>query len=115
MAALIEERLRITEEKYPQMRWGAWVIMPDHFHALIHMEKGPLRLGGVVGGFKAAVSREWRRAQASGAGQDGAGQAPRRTGEACLGPGACPGPRIWHRNFYERIVRDAEAEARITQ
>jgi REP element-mobilizing transposase RayT len=121
MAALIEERLRITEEKCPQMRWGEWVIMPDHFHALIHMKKGDLRLGDVVGGFKAAVSREWRRMQEEegeniGARQglrarqaSGAGQAPRRTGEACLGP------RIWHRNFYERIVRDAEAERKIAR
>ncbi len=141
MAALIEERLRITEEKCPQMRWGEWVIMPDHFHALIHMKKGDLRLGDVVGGFKAAVSREWRRMQeeenigagqaigarqasGEGAGQasgEGARQASRRTGEACLGPGACPAPeaqlspRIWHRNFYERIVRDAEAERKIAR
>ena len=43
--ALIEERMRITAEKVPQMSWGEWVIMPDHFHALIRMQKGALRLG----------------------------------------------------------------------
>ncbi|MCH8511493.1 MAG: hypothetical protein LAT83_07550 [Kiritimatiellae bacterium] len=109
LAKLIEERLRITEEKCPQMRWGEWVTMPDHFHALIYMQKGPLRLGDVVGGFKAAVSREWSR------------------GEACLAlchahnhapipdPIADPAPRMWHRNYYESIVRSEEAEARIAE
>ena len=62
LRALLEERVRITTERVPQMSWGAWVIMPDHFHALIRMQAGPLRLGDVIGGFKAAVSREWNRA-----------------------------------------------------
>ena len=93
LRALIEERLRITAENFPQMRWGEWVIMPDHFHALIRMQKGDLRLGDVIGGFKAAVSREWRR------------------GEACLAPTA----RIWQRNYYEIIVRSGEAEERIAE
>lgn len=56
MRALLEERMRITAQKCPQMTWGEWVIMPDHFHALIRMQKGPSRLGVVIGGFKAAVS-----------------------------------------------------------
>ena len=145
---LIEERLRITEEKCPQMRWGEWVIMPDHFHALIHMRAGDLRLGDIVGGFKAAVSREWNKAigaeqngaEQAGAGQNGARQAgaeqngaeqaeaeqngarqaSRRTGEACLalaclGPGDPLAPRLWHRNYYESIVRSEEAERRITE
>lgn len=93
--ALIEERMRITAEKYPQMRWGEWVIMPDHFHAIIHMQKGPLRLGDVIGGFKSAVTREWRR------------------GEACLDH--AQNTRIWHRNYYEMIVRTSAAAEKITE
>lgn len=114
LRTLIEERLRITAEKFPQMQWGEWVIMPDHFHAIIRMQEGPLRLGDVLGGFKAAVSREWNRA-ARGAPQratQGATQASpvrrRRRGEACLAP-------LWHRNYYEMIVRSAEAEQRIAE
>ena len=106
LRALIEERLRITAEKCPRMSWGAWVIMPDHFHALVRMQAGALRLGDVIGGFKAAVSREWNRAtQAS----------PVRRGEACLAPFARPAPRMWHRNYYERMVRSDEAEQRIAE
>jgi len=100
--ALIEERMRITAEKCPQMSWGAWVIMPDHFHALVRMQAGPLRLGDVIGGFKAAVSREWNRAR------DGATKASSvRRGEARLA--------LWHRNYYERIVRSEDAEHRIAE
>ena len=120
---LIEERLRITEEKCSQMSWGEWVIMPDHFHALIHMQKGPLRLGDVIGGFKAAVSREWNRAR-DGARERATQASPVRRGEACLAASsaaahaahAAPAaPRIWHRNYYEMIVRTTEAEKRIAE
>jgi REP element-mobilizing transposase RayT len=119
---LSEERLQITAEKCPQMRWGEWVIMPDHFHGIIHMQKGALRLGDVIGGFKAAVSREWNKAS-----QGTTRASPvRRRGEACLAlalplapspadPANPPAPRMWHRNYYERIVRSKEAEERITE
>lgn len=121
--ALIEERMRITAEKFPQMRWGKWVIMPDHVHALIHLEKGDLRLGDVIGGFKAAVSREWNRAQAAqnmavngSVGERATQVSPVRRGEACLAASfSRDAVRIWHRNYYEMIVRSAEAEERIVE
>ena len=116
LRALIEERMRITAEKCPLMRWGAWVIMPDHFHALIRMQEGPLRLGDVIGGFKAAVSREWNRA-AQGATRGATQVSPVRRGEACLAASfaARPAPRMWHRNYYESIVRSDAAEQRIAE
>ncbi len=120
--ALIEERVRITEEKVPQMSWGERVIMPDHFHALIRMKAGPLRLGDVIGGFKAAVTREWNRARDS-ATHRATQVSPERRGEACLAllpAEAClapPGdaPRFWHRNYYEMIVRSEAAERKIAE
>lgn len=117
--ALIEERWRITAEKCPQMSLGDRVIMPDHFHALIRMQVGPLRLGDVIGGFKAAVSREWNRAAQSSweNGTWATRVSPVRRGEACLAPidPIAPAPRIWHRNYYEMIVRSEEAEQRIAE
>ena len=74
MRELIKERMRITSEKCPQMQWGETAIMPDHFHALIRIRKGGhLTLGDILGGLKAAVSREWRRSRKAGG-----------EGEACL-------------------------------
>jgi putative transposase len=91
---LIEERMRITAEKCPFMKWEAAVIMPDHMHALIRMQGRSQRLGDVIGGFKAAVSRELRR-----------------RGDIHVAPDT----RIWHRNYYEMIVRTQEAEKNITE
>ena len=85
--------MRITAQKCPFMRWEAAVIMPDHLHALIRMQGGHQRLGDVIGGFKAAVTRRIRR---------GDTHAPRNIS-------------VWHRNYYESIVRTAEAEARIAE
>jgi REP element-mobilizing transposase RayT len=80
---IVAERIRITEEKFPDSQWQEWVLMPDHFHALIRMAGGGLRLGDIIGGFKSAVSRELRRAMGTtqaratqaGATQAGATQA----------------------------------------
>lgn len=84
-----------------------FVVMPDHFHGLIRIIKGKSELGHVIGAFKAAVSRRIRRGD--------------RRGD-CRGDSQVAHPedpekefRIWHRNYYERIVRSEEAERRIAQ
>ena len=69
---------------------GEFVVMPDHFHGLIEIRPGASELGHVVGAFKAAVSRRCR-------------------GDMHVAPDA----RIWHRNYYEMIVRTPEAAANI--
>jgi putative transposase len=118
LRALIEERLRITAEKLSQLSWGEWVVMPDHFHALVHLREGPLRLGDVIGGFKAAVSREWNRAMQGAIRVSPTGAtrvSPVRRGEACLAVAPPAAPRMWHRNYYEVVVRSQEAERRIAE
>lgn len=97
---IVAERIRITEEKFPDAQWQEWVIMPDHFHALIRMDGGGLRLGDIIGGFKSAVSRELRRET------EATQVSPVRRGEVGLA-------RIWQRNYYEMIVRSEEAERKI--
>lgn len=109
MREIIEERIRITEEKFPDARWTERVVMPDHFHALIRMKGGGLRLGDIIGGFKSAVSREWRRAMRD---QWATKALPVRRGEASLVPFE---GRVWHRNYYEMIVRSAEAERKVAE
>ena len=102
---LIKERMRITAEKCSFMKWKEAVIMPDHVHALIQMQGGHQRLGDVIGGFKAAVTRGLRR-----------------RGDTCVAhTGVTPflpppkNIRIWHRNYYEMIVRTPEAEQNIAE
>ena len=100
---LIEERMRITAEKCPFMKWEEVVIMPDHLHALIQLKGGHSPLGDVIGGFKAAVTRKIRR------------------GNTCVALHVAPfSPppkhvRIWHRNYYEAIVRTPEAAEKIAE
>jgi putative transposase len=88
---IIEERMRITAEKEPCMHWEETVVMPDHFHALVCIEGGGNSLGNVIGGFKSAVTREVHRRVHS---------IPANI-------------RIWHRNYYEMIVRSREEQENI--
>jgi putative transposase len=76
-------------EAYP------YAIMPDHFHALIRMPRGPA-LGDVICAFKSLVVHEYIA-------KVKAGEWPRFAGN------------IWHRNYYEMIVRDEEAEQNIAR
>lgn len=70
---------------------GEFVVMPDHFHGLIEIRSGSSGLGHVIGGFKASVSRRIRMGDRH----------------------VVPTMRIWHRNYYERIVRTPEAAENI--
>lgn len=85
---MVARAWRRSAELRPYVHLGAFVAMPDHFHALVRLDGGGVPLGEVIGAFKAAVTRRLRRG----------GMHPART---------------WHRNYYEMIVRDAEAERKI--
>ena len=90
-------------EHFPQAEAGAFVAMPDHVHGIIRMAgaagakhfspvlaparpQGTSRtLGSVIRGFKIGVVK------------------------------GLAAPRVWHRNYYEMIVRSGEAERRIVE
>ena len=82
--------------------------MPDHFHGLIRIKEGPSELGHIIGAFKAAVSRRIRRGDTH--------VAPTQNKNIAT-PFTPPPPyiRIWHRNYYEIIVRSPAAERRIAE
>jgi REP element-mobilizing transposase RayT len=84
-----------TSEMRPGVLLDAFVIMPDHMHAIIALppgagrksEVGSLRcaagsLGALVAGYKASCTSEVRRL----------------AGTTRL--------RLWQRNYYERVIRD---------
>ena len=58
---IIEEEWRRCGEVRDDVSPGEFVVMPDHFHGLIRIQKGRSDLGHVIGAFKAAVSRSIRR------------------------------------------------------
>ena len=126
---IFQEEMQRTASTLPWMHWEEHVIMPDHFHALIKIEGGHGKLGDVVGGFKAGVTRHIRRrgdilvapilvAPIPGAPIPGA-PIPGTPIPGTPIPGTPPPqptdmpPRIWHRNYYEMIVRTPEAEKNI--
>ncbi len=81
--------------------WGThegcpYVVMPDHFHALVRMRAGDISLGDVVGAFKSLVVHDYIEGV--------------RAGRLAPFPG-----KIWHRNYYERIVRSEKAERNIAR
>ena len=73
-----------------------YAIMPDHFHALVQMRGGDVALGDVIGAFKSLVVHEYIAGVK-------AGRFPRFPG------------KIWHRNYYEMIVRTPEAAEKIAE
>ncbi len=79
-----------------------YVIMPDHFHALVRMcgnigaGFAPTHLGDVIGAFKSLVVHAYI--------------AEVKASRLAPFPG-----KIWHRNYYETIVRTPEAAHNIAE
>lgn len=97
---VMEGEMQKTARLLPWMKWGEWMIMPDHFHAIVEIKGGDHGgLADVMTGFKAGVTRTLRR-----------------RGDILVAPNGRPAPegmRIWQRDYYERIVRSAEAEEKV--
>lgn len=78
------------------VKGSPYVIMPDHFHALITLRAGGPSLGRVIGTFKSLVVHE--------------ASAGEKRGEFEPFEG-----KTWHRNYYETIVRTEEQRQNISQ
>ncbi len=73
-----------------------YVVMADHFHALVALQRGDGALGDVIGAFKSLVVHEYIAGVK-------AGRFARFSG------------KIWHRNYYEAVVRTPEAVEKIAE
>jgi REP element-mobilizing transposase RayT len=77
---------------FPIARIDAFVIMPTHVHGIVQLTQGsaiadpadPYTLGDVIGAYKSAVSRT-------------------------IGKQLAPATGIWHRNYWDVIVKDETA------
>lgn len=74
--------------RYPQVHADAWVVMPNHFHAIIGLlpasKRTPAKsLGQLLAAFKATATRLARPLRASS-------------------------DSLWQRNYYEHIIRSAQ-------
>lgn len=103
-----DEIWRMTAIVRPNVYLDEYVIMPNHVHGIIHIDRGheranaqgvcntPLRspsqtVGAIVRGFKSAVTARYNRIS-------NASQQP-----------------IWQRNYYEHVIRDADDLERIRE
>ena len=82
-------------EHFPIARIDAFVIMPTHVHGIIQLMQGsaiadPYTLGDVIGAYKSAVSRR-------------------------ISKQIAPTGVIWHRNYWDVIVKDEQALENIRQ
>ena len=97
---------RDIPKHFAEARCDEFVIMPNHIHGILQLTPGPASaaphtLGDVVGAYKAAVSRMIGRTgrQLPGTGR----QLPTPAGASA----------IWHRNYWDVIVRNAKALSNI--
>ena len=100
-----EEWLRTAELRL-NIECGPSVVMPDHFHGIIVIrERTPSsaspveQFGKPVAGSVPTVVRSFKSA------------ATKRINEIRQTPGAA----VWERNYYERVIRDQAAYARIAE
>ena len=119
-------------EKTPFIRTnislGAFIIMPDHFHAILHIDqqitkkedyipnqfKSPSQtIGAIIRGFKGATANRIKKFNSGESKGEG-----RAVGVYCNTPQLSPLPspfKIWQRNYFEKIIRDQRAYLNITQ
>jgi len=91
LGELVSRNWLSLPEWFSHLELDHFVIMPDHFHALIQLTDNGSSLGTVIGSFKSATSR---LARSSGLLYD---------------------DRLWQRGYYDRIVRSESALLDIRQ
>jgi putative transposase len=107
---IVDEEWLRTPEIRPQVALDAYVIMPNHFHALLvivgtvgaycntplqktdspRLQSPSQTVGAIVRGFKSAATKQINLLRQT------------------------PGIPVWQRNYYERVIRD-EAELNSTR
>ena len=90
---VVDETWQWMSRQYPYLDLGEWVVMPNHFHAILWINEltataGKLKikpLGSLVGAFKTVTTKQINTLRGSST------------------------HTIWQRNYYEHIIRDDHA------
>lgn len=106
VGAMVSEVWSDLPRRFAVITLDAWVLMPNHFHALVVLgrDEAPapddrttavrVSLGEVIGAFKSITTHRYIQGVHAGR------WPPFRR-------------RLWHRNYYERIIRSADALERV--
>ena len=105
VGSMAHEMWLAVEHFHPEYHLDECVIMPNHVHGLVRLDTGrphdlPLRTGlpDFVRRFKSTVDVAWRK-------MAGAGR--------CACPHTMRNGKLWHRNYWDVIVRDEQALSNI--
>ena len=127
LGEIIKEEWEKTPIIRKNVSLGAFIIMPDHFHAILYIDqkitkqedyipnqfKSPSQtIGAIIRGFKGATTIRINFINSNGTGE--LQFAPTQTQFASTNNKTKPN-RIWQRNYFEKIIRDQRAYQNITQ
>lgn len=136
---MAQEMWFAVEKFHPEYHLDEFVVMPNHVHGLVRIEGrhndlpvqgrhsdlpvlgrrdcGTAGLPDFVRRFKSTADVAWRKMVGQGGGRDGppvqAGAG--RCASPLVGPDAMRNGKLWHRNYWDVIVRDEQALANIRQ
>ena len=98
-----------VEKFHPEYHLDEFIVMPNHVHGVVHIAgrgglSGPSgSLPDFVRRYKSTVDVAWRKMSV------GAGRCACPNTGRCACPDTMRNGKLWHRNYYERIVRDEAA------
>jgi len=96
---MVEKRWNDLNEKFPSVETDLHVVMPNHFHGIIHLGQphgiAPT-LGRIINWFKTMTTNRYING----------------VKQSCWPP--FPG-KLWQRNYYEHIIRNEEDLSHIRQ
>lgn len=139
LGRIAEQEWRNTAEIRKNCSLGPFIIMPNHFHAIISIDytikpsetigefKSPSQsLGAIIRGYKGATTKKIKSLYRTGESDSRMGRFNSRTGELQFAPteefaptdkSALPAidlsKSIWQRNYWDHIIRNEKAHYNI--
>jgi putative transposase len=89
MRQLLTETWQTLPERFPGVRLDEFVVMPDHIHGILWLDrtaKNPPTLGRVIGAYKSLTTVGWLNYN-------------KALGETCS-------RHLWQRGYYEHVIRN---------
>ncbi len=102
---MVEEEWKALPARFPEIRLHAYVVMPNHFHAIVEVHdieqtnsknEKPRTLGNILAAFKSIVTVNFTH------GVKELGWQPFDK-------------KVWQRNYWEHIIRNDQAYQKITE
>ena len=92
LGEILQKHIELLPCRQPGLTLDEWVIMPNHFHAIIWLDKNlnTRTLSNVIGSLKSGISHEFNAASNTRA-------------------------KIWQTSFYDHIIRNEDGLLKIRE